>query len=573
MSQGGQGSAAYPGQPQQPAGQGVPGTPPPGAPTPGQAGPPPVPQQAQQPGVAQPMAPGYGNAAPGPAQPQGAPGAGYPGQPGQGASPYPPQQTPPQQGGYAFPPAAHGGPQAPAPYGRQVPGPPQPFPGGPAAPQFAGGPGTPGGPPRSGLPVPAILGIVAVALAVLGGGGYFLLAGGDSEEKPDRPANALQRLWEAPSPASAEQAEDENGMRSMWFNSDDLVFGDERGVRAYHRKSGKEAWKVKTPKGAGEVCALSKTASDDGVGAVVFDAGGDDCSYLSVVDTDTGRTLWSKNLSSDGAEEDKPQVVVNKNVVAVAIGRTYAGFSLAGGAKKWELTARGHICSNWVGLSPEHLAVSSDCSDAKPKQQLDLQDLEVTSIHAKIKGETAAVEKVLSDWPLTLLMDQDPGQPNPNRTIQTYSDTGKPNKSFALSGELRDLTFEPRSTFVDEDEQVMITGYGDGDGIAAMDLKTGKLLWKKRGEVATAGLDTEGAVAVTNSPDSGASARDPLLISINVRDGKEKVLGAVYDPDHQLPPPTSMSLFWHPRENTLYLQGESLNHDKTSIQAFKAPNG
>lgn len=418
--------------------------------------------------------------------------------------------------------------------------------------------------------MPAIVGILAVALIACAAGGYYLLEGGNSDAAPDRPANALPRLWEAPSPVSERHAQNDNGMRSMWFNSDDIIYGDEDGVRAYHRKSGKKQWTVKTPKGAGEVCAMSKAPSDDGVGAVVFDAGGDDCSYLSVVDTDTGRTLWSKNLKDARASERNPMVVVNKEVVAVAIGRTYAGFSLTG-AKKWELTARGHFCSNSVGLSPEHLAVASDCSDAKPKRQLNLQDLEVNSIRSKIAGEKRAVEQILSDWPLTLLMNSDPDAPEPDRSIQTFTKDGKPNKSFTLEGELKELSFEPRSTFIDEDEEVMITAYGDTKGIAAVDLKTGKLLWKKRGEVATAGLDTDGAVAVTTSPDSGASARDPLLISIGLRDGKEKVLGAVYDPDHQLPSPTSMSLFWHGREDTLFVQGERLSDNRPSVQAFKVP--
>ncbi|MEU5241168.1 hypothetical protein ACH4UR_35255 [Streptomyces lydicus] len=106
-----------------------------------------------------------------------------------------------------------------------------------------------------------------------------------------------------------------------------------------------------------------------------------------------------------------------------------------------------------------------------------------------------------------------------------------------------------------------------------MDPRTGKLLWKKRGSMATAGVDSDGLIAVTNSPDSGASARDPLLISIGVRDGKEKAKGAVYDPQHSLPAPDAMSLAWNGNDNVLYVQGERLSDDRPSVQAFKAPVG
>ncbi|MFF4603509.1 PQQ-binding-like beta-propeller repeat protein [Streptomyces sp. NPDC001339] len=421
--------------------------------------------------------------------------------------------------------------------------------------------------------MPLILAIVMVVLIAGGVGGYFLLTGNDSAgSAADRPANALPRLWEMPSSASARERQDENGLRSMWFNSDDVIYGDGEGVRAYNRKTGKKSWTVETPKGAGEVCAMSKDSSYEGVGVVVFDAGGDDCSYVSVVDTDTGRTLWSKNLQDTSGAEHRPRVVVNKKVVAVTIGRTYAGFSVSGADKVWELTSRGRQCTNSVGLSPQYLAWVSNCPDEKPQAQLSLQDLEYPSIHSKIDGEKRPIEQILSDRPLTLLM-LDGSSADPDRFIQTYTKEGQPDHSFKLEGELKDLAFDSRSTYVDDDEQVLVAQYGAGKGLAAMDLKTGKLLWKKRGSAATAGVDDAGVIAVTTSPDSGASARDPLLVSIGLRDGKEKVMGAVYDPEHSLPSPDSMSLAWNGIDKTLFVQGERLSDNRPSVQAFKVPPG
>ncbi|WP_330238753.1 hypothetical protein [Streptomyces sp. NBC_00525] len=100
--------------------------------------------------------------------PQGQPGYGYPQQAPQGV---PPQQPP--QPGYGYPPA-----QQPGPYGQQPPTPPygqQPY------------GQQPGFPP----PAPAkkktglIVGAVIVALAVIGGGVYFLTSGGGNSDVAD----------------------------------------------------------------------------------------------------------------------------------------------------------------------------------------------------------------------------------------------------------------------------------------------------------------------------------------------------------------------------------------------------
>ncbi|MFJ9466646.1 outer membrane protein assembly factor BamB family protein [Streptomyces caniferus] len=481
-----------------------------------------------------------------------------------------PQGPPPQ--GYPVPQV---GQQPPPPYAQnqgpipgQVPG-QGPFPGGLMAPQFQGGPGQPGTPGRSGVPVPLILTIVMVLLVAAGVGGYFLFSGDSAGSGAARPANAIPRKWEAASPVSEREGQNENGLRSMWFNNDDIIYGDGEGVRAYNRKTGKKKWTVKTPKGAGEVCAMSAEPSDDGVGAVVFDAGGDDCSYLAAVDTDTGRTLWSKNLQDGSGAEHQPRVVVNKKVVAVTIGRTYAGFSVGRGAKVWELTARGHECTNSVGLSPQYLAVASDCSDAKPKKQLALQDLEYDSIHSTVTGEDHTIVRTLSDWPLTLLTASD-NSPEAQQFIQTYEKNGKPDHTFQLSGELKDMKFEPRNTYVDEDEQTLVTGYGANNGLAAMDMKTGKLLWKKRGSAAIAGVNNQGLMMVTDSPDSGASAVKALVVAVGLRDGKEKVKGTLYEKEHNLPAPSDMSLALD-RDNNLFIQSERLTDNRPSVQAFEVP--
>ncbi|MGQ4484897.1 hypothetical protein ACN6LM_005875 [Streptomyces sp. SAS_281] len=104
--------------------------------------------------------------------PQGQPGYGYPQQAPQGV---PPQQQPAQPG-YGYPQA-----QQPGPYGQQPPTPP--YGGQPAYGQ------QPGFPPPAPAPqkkkTGLIVGAVIVALAVIGGGVYFLTSGGGNSDVAD----------------------------------------------------------------------------------------------------------------------------------------------------------------------------------------------------------------------------------------------------------------------------------------------------------------------------------------------------------------------------------------------------
>ncbi|WP_156725523.1 hypothetical protein [Streptomyces apocyni] len=130
-------------------------------------------------------------------------GYGYPQQPPQGGPPQqPPYGQPPQQPGYGQPPQGmppQGMPPQPGPYGQQPPGPPgapSPYGGMPQQPggmppQPGGFPGPPAGGPGSSNGKTAGIIIAAVAaIAVLGGGIYFLTQGDDDKDKKDPPSLA-----------------------------------------------------------------------------------------------------------------------------------------------------------------------------------------------------------------------------------------------------------------------------------------------------------------------------------------------------------------------------------------------
>ncbi|WP_329387678.1 hypothetical protein [Streptomyces sp. NBC_01716] len=159
--------------------------------------------------------------------PQGQPGYGYPQQPPQAEPGYGyPQQAPqgvPQQG--------YGQPQQPGPYGQ----PPQQPPYG----------GAPGFPPPQGAPkkkTGLIIGSVIVALAVIGGGAYFLVGGGSSDVADDGPHKLI-------TPATVIDGEYKKGEGS----------GDTGGMTKDDLKDA-EKWGVTNPK---DVSANYQSGSED----------------------------------------------------------------------------------------------------------------------------------------------------------------------------------------------------------------------------------------------------------------------------------------------------------------------
>ncbi|WP_399088888.1 PQQ-binding-like beta-propeller repeat protein [Streptomyces sp. BBFR2] len=567
-----------------PGGRPAPGTPP----VPPQGAPGAQPQQGQ---------PGAPQGQPGGQPPQGQPGMQSPqAQPGpygapQGApapqpGPYPPpgQGVPGaygQQGGapgvYPPPggPMGPGGPMAPGPGGaaHPQPGAPQGFGQPPqGGPGFVPGPGgAPGGPSR-GIPVPAIIAIVVVVVLIIGTGGYFLLAGGSGgdEAQQQPPALSMSRMWNTDLKKSDSRPREELGMRSVWLVDGAVVYGDKDGVRAYDDQTGKQEWELETPKGAGAVCALPTEPNGDGVAAAVFDSGGGDCSFLSVFDTGTGHTLWVRNLKGRQSE-DRPVVGISHREVVVAIGDTYSGYAISGGAGKWSLKWPAGECTASFGISNEYLARVSDCTKAKPKRELLIQEHELDSMNASVPGEKMEVQRVLSDRPLVLLM-ADSGE---NRALRTFDSEGKPkpDRSIELTGDLDELDLDARTTMVDEDSKILLTTYANHTGLAALDLKTGKRLWKRAGAVAVA-LDDENVIAVGNSHGSPAhhSSQDPELLSMGLRDAKTKLMGTLFTQGHDLPSPTSMSMRWD-GYGVLYVEGESLTTGRPFLRAYKASKG
>lgn len=469
----------------------------------------------------------------------------------------------PGPGGAGYPPP--GGPQG---FGQMPPG-GGPFGQGPGG--IPGAPVPPGG-QRRGVPVAAIVAIVLVVLLALGTGGYFLLAGGSDDEAEQKPPLSMAQLWNTDLKKSDNPPDDDAGMRSVWMTDGAVVYGDKDGVRAYNDQTGKQEWELEAPKGAGQVCALPTEPNRDGVGAAVFDSGGGDCSFLSVFDTKSGHTLWVRNLKGREAEHH-PLVGISNEQVVVAIGNSYSGYDISGGAGKWSLKWPAGDCTATFGMSNEYLARVSDCSKAKPHRTLLVQEHELDSFNAFVPNEKLEVRRIVSDSPLVLLMGEDSS--DGKRELRTFDTEGKPkpDKSIPLTGDLEELDLDARSTMVDEESKVLVTTYGNRSGMTAVDLKTGKRLWKRSGAAAVA-LE-EGnviAVGVSHGSPSHPATQDPELISVGLRDAKTKLLGTLLTAGHDLPTGPNMSLAWNGNERVLYVEGESVSTFRPFLRAYKASN-
>lgn len=383
-------------------------------------------------------------------------------------------------------------------------------------------------------------------------GSLFVLINNDSGGKPPKTQQypvALRQKWKMRLPSS-DQRSSLSISPTIWSQPyvRNPVYADSNGVRGFDRETGKMLWTVKTPRGASEICAVSSGPSGDGVGAAVFDAGGNNCAYLVVFDTDTGQTLWSKNLAgNDGTEAPRlwtrklsgvdgtpppqvdPQVVVNSQAVVTDIGDRLSAYAITGGRKLWTLQASGPDCWYDVAASDYYLAISRSCDDGEDQLTIYASDGDTW----RFSKEKRDVEQVVSGSPLMLVFEE--GENN-RRSLQTYTEDGKPDKTFPLTGKLGKLQFEGNRTLVDE--SIMVSSYGSStifgpDGIVATDLKTGKVLWSKREGWVPVSIEEHGQVTAIMPP-RNPWAGDPKVVSISLRDGKERVRGTLYTPEHSL---------------------------------------
>ncbi|CAM3646934.1 MULTISPECIES: outer membrane protein assembly factor BamB family protein [Streptomyces] len=418
---------------------------------------------------------------------------------------------------------------------------------------------------RSGGRIAAIVIACLLGVALIGGGAVFALSvvsdnsgGGD---EPDVPSDALEVAWKSGLPRSTASSGSTVQWPARWLAGSTLVLGDENGVRAYDTGTGRQKWKVKPPEGAGEPCAMAPEASGNGVGAVLFDAGGDECSYLAAIDVDTGAVTWSKKLASEyGA--NVPQVYAGTKHITVGLNSTESiqMFDVRSGAPSDPLASARINCRYSYVFSAQHVVAKPDCRD-----ELVVLDTQYGGRPTTVSKQQGKPLRILSDHPLTVAATVGEGDSSPPRVLNFAKD-GESVRSVDLTGKAADVVFNDKDNGITE-SGLYFCKLRDGS-VAALDLRSGRVLWEgKGGGSAFVGYDSAHRRMLIAEPDpeksywSRVGALDPDT-------GKLEPVGTMVLPDGTYLS-GSRALYAYETGKVLAI-GERADDGKRLVVAFEA---
>ncbi|MEV8097451.1 PQQ-binding-like beta-propeller repeat protein [Kitasatospora sp. NPDC085879] len=345
------------------------------------------------------------------------------------------------------------------------------------------------GPGRRTLLIRAGAGAAALAVLVTAG---ILATGGDDGEKSDGGADtaaarsytvAHAKAWAA-KPASAAAADDT--LAGGWITADAVVRADGSGVQAYALADGKPTWTVTAPTQGAAPCGLSPTVNTAGLGGVLFRTGSDSkspCTVLAAVDSKTGKTAWTKNLSDTKDGYDAEVSVLDDKVVAVGEDKVFA-WAAADGKDLWQYTGQGKFCSLSGGAGGATVVLHSSCADSTPTDQA----VALNAADGKVKwwrglNNKPKTVRVLSAEPAVVATS---GEKPTDDRIFAWGPSGDPAAEIPVTGDAGRLdtargTFDTVPT-VFFHENTMVTAVGPADGgaataVVAYDLATGKPAW------------------------------------------------------------------------------------------------
>ncbi len=285
--------------------------------------------------------------------------AGYPGQTG-----YPGQAAPGQPQAGAYPGQAAPGQYPPTdeqatsqysptnyPSGQQQAGPPgyQDSWQGPPGPPPSAGYGSPyqyqsGPPPKSKAGWWIAAGVIAIVLvlivAVVG-----VMQLGKKKQDPLNPIankSSGKILWRAPFTAASVSGDPV--VAGIWTNRKAVIRGGGDGLHGYDVNNGKELWNTPIPD-SGVICSMSPTI-EQSVGALIYGKAGRyqaTCDHLLAVNTDTGKQLWTADLTPldpsgrSTSGDAYTSVSIATGVVVIATSDVMRGYSTSTGTKLWGL--------------------------------------------------------------------------------------------------------------------------------------------------------------------------------------------------------------------------------------------
>ncbi|WP_052847829.1 PQQ-binding-like beta-propeller repeat protein [Streptomyces avicenniae] len=150
------------------------------------------------------------------------------------------------------------------------------------------------------------------------------------------PPAALGRIWQTPAVPSGEDDGGADGPSTdtgdpappirLWVHDNALATVAPSGVTGYGTLDGTALWTAPPPPEAGPLCAAGQGVNGSGLGAVLHTATGGGCSLLSVIDIDTGTTVWTADLTDpDAPPADPAGVTVTTGDATVTVNLDAAG--------------------------------------------------------------------------------------------------------------------------------------------------------------------------------------------------------------------------------------------------------
>ncbi|AKH84842.1 hypothetical protein AA958_24475 [Streptomyces sp. CNQ-509] len=370
--------------------------------------------------------------------------------------------------------------------------------------------------------------LLATAAAVLLAAG----CGDDGGEGSDAAGGGAPLAEEWRTKAVAHEPEDV-WLPPLWVTGDRVVGISTEGVTGHDAKTGKPAWELAPPPGAGQPCAASPAVNAGGVGAVLFgpaDAkpGDDSCAVLTVVDTTSGKLLWSKDLTSgDSAYPSADVIPVSVGEEAVTVELIEDGlhrFSLDGEELPTPEVTVGEQCddfsTDWRHSATSLVAVV-DCPDLTGAENhiaaYDAASGEElwTAADFTDEDQPARVE-ILTDEPLTVATQE---------RLVSFGEDGKVLTDLPLKRPDGYLHLDPGDFTIRD--SVLVTSYDDAtNDYVGIDLTTGKELWKKEFDFAPHPLAPGGGsggelVALRDGMIEGEKAMGEYLALWDARKGGE----------------------------------------------------
>ncbi|MFJ9696278.1 PQQ-binding-like beta-propeller repeat protein [Kitasatospora sp. NPDC101183] len=347
----------------------------------------------------------------------------------------------------------------------------------------------------------------AAALAVLVAAGLMVGIEGDggkaAADSGGEPGFSVahSRVWAA-QPAAAVQPGADDTLVGSWLLADAVVRADASGVHAYDRTAGKPTWSVEPPAAGAVPCGLSAGVNQAGLGAALFRPQADPkspCTLVAAVDTKTGKTAWTKNVSdAKGAYTARVGVTEDK-VIAVGDDRAIAWES-ADGKDVWQYTGQGKFCTLSGGVTGKTVMVASTCADSTPGAQavaLNTADGKV-SWWRGLNNQPKTVTVLSAEPAVVLTTGAKPEDDrvfawgaagDPAAEIPVIADGGRLDVAHGAFSATPEVFFQDRTLVA----AVSPTAPGGPVSVAGYDLDTGKQRWKTaagaKGAARVVGLD------------------------------------------------------------------------------------